>query len=115
MTDQILASGSASGPLVELTAPLSLWGGFDPGTGQIVDRSHPQCGTVLTGAIVVMPSGRGSSSSSAVLAEAMRVETAPAAFILTEPDGILAVGAHVGSMLYGVHCPIVVTAVPPSG
>ena len=45
-----------------LTEPLSLWGGMDPAIGLLIDARHPQRGMSLTGRIVVMPSGRGSSS-----------------------------------------------------
>ena len=55
-----------------------------------------------------MPSGRGSSSSSYVLAEAIRAGTAPAAIVLREPDGILALGAIVARELYGARVPVVV-------
>jgi len=55
-----------------------------------------------------MPSGRGSSSSSSVLAEAVRAGTAPAAVVLLEPDPILAVGAVVAAELYDRRMPVVV-------
>ena len=57
-----------------------------------------------------MPSGRGSSSSSSVLAEAIRAGTAPAAIVLGEADPILALGAIVARELYGTTIPVVVTA-----
>lgn len=91
-----------------LDEPLSLWGGFDSATGEVTDRHHSQAGEVLTGRIVVMPSGRGSSSSSSVLAEAIRVGTAPAAIVLREPDDIILLGALVADMLYGKVCPVLV-------
>src|SRR5687767_13290425 len=87
---------------------LSLWGGMDPATGELIDRHHPQCGANLAGRVVVMPSGRGSSSSASVLAEAVRAGTAPAAIVLREPDLILAIGAAVAEELYGVRIPVVV-------
>lgn len=87
---------------------LSLWGGMDPATGELIDAHHPQRGAVLTGRAVVMPSGRGSSSSASVLAEAVRAGTAPAAILLGEPDLILAIGAAVAEELYGVRVPVVV-------
>jgi len=90
---------------------LSLWGGMDPASGKVIDGHHPQLGASLTGRIVVMPSGRGSSSSASVLAEAVRAKTAPAAIVLAEPDLILAIGAAVAEELYGVRVPILV--VPP--
>jgi predicted aconitase with swiveling domain len=55
-----------------------------------------------------MVSGRGSSSASTVLAEAIRLGTAPAAIVLAEPDPILVVGAMVAETLYGRRCPVVV-------
>ena len=57
-----------------------------------------------------MPSGRGSSSSSSVLAEAIRAGTAPAAIVLGEADPILALGAIVARELFGTTIPVVVTA-----
>ena len=53
-----------------------------------------------------MPSGRGSSSSASVLAEAVRARTAPAAILLGEPDLILSIGAAVAEELYGVRVPV---------
>jgi predicted aconitase with swiveling domain len=91
-----------------LREPLSLWGGMDPTTGELIDVHHPQRGANLAGRVVVMASGRGSSSSASVLAEAVRAGTAPAAFVLGEPDLILAIGAAVAEELYGVRVPIVV-------
>ena len=96
------------GRALVLDEPLSLWGGMDPATGEIVDAHHPQRGARLTGRVVLMPSGRGSSSSASVLAEAVRAGTAPAAIVLGEPDLILAIGSAVAEELYGVSVPIVV-------
>lgn len=98
----------AEGPALVLAEPLSLWGGMDPATGLLVDAHHPQRGVLLTGRVVVMRGSRGSSSSASVLAEAVRAGTAPAAFVLAEPDLILAVGAAVAEELYGVVVPVVV-------
>ena len=108
---QILVPGSASGPVLHLDEPLSLWGGLDPGSGKIIEGSHPQFGESVTGRVVVMPHGRGSSSSSSVLAEALRCGVGPAGFVLTEPDLILVIGALVARHLYGSQCPIVVAGV----
>jgi predicted aconitase with swiveling domain len=103
-----LAPGAGRGPVVALEEPLSLWGGMDPQTGIVIDQRHPQAGTSLAGRVVVMPSGRGSSSSSSILAEAIRAGSAPVAIILREADPILAIGAIVAEELYGRSIPIVV-------
>jgi uncharacterized protein len=103
-----LVAGEAAGPALVLEAPLSLWGGMDPHTGRLSDHHHPQLGATLTGQVLVMPSGRGSSSSSSVLAESIRLGTAPLAILLSDPDDILVLGALVAEYLYARTCPIVV-------
>jgi uncharacterized protein len=99
---------TAEGSALVLTDGLSLWGGMDPATGEIIDVHHPQRGANVAGRILVMPSGRGSSSSASVLAEAVRAGTAPRAIVLGEPDLILAIGSAVAEELYGVAVPVVV-------
>jgi predicted aconitase with swiveling domain len=103
-----LVDGEAEGAIALLSIPLSFWGGLDPASGRIIDRSHPAFGEALSGRVLAMPSGRGSSSTSSVLAEAIRRGTAPAAIILAAPDAIIAVGAIVARKLYGAACPILV-------
>jgi uncharacterized protein len=110
-----LLAGEAAGPALVLEAPLSLWGGLDPHTGRVSDPHHPQFGATVTGRVLVMPAGRGSSSSSSVLAEAVRLGTAPLAILLAEPDEILVLGALVAEELYGRTCPILVLPQAPGG
>ena len=103
-----LVAGHASGLALVLDEPLSFWGGLDPATGALIDTHHPQRGATLAGRVLVMPSGRGSSSSSYVLAEAIRAGTSPLAIVLRESDGIVALGAIVARELYGTLVPVVV-------
>lgn len=103
-----LVEGQASGPLMRWLAPLSFWGGFEAATGRVVDRTHPAFGACVSGRVLLMPCGRGSSSASSVLAEAIRLGTAPAAILLGSPDPIIAVGAIVASRLYAKVCPVAV-------
>lgn len=103
-----LVPGTGRGLVVRLDEPLSLWGGMDPQTGAVTDPHHPQAGRSVAGCVVVMPSGRGSSSSSSILAEAIRSGAAPAAIILLEADPILALGSIVAGELYGRSIPVVV-------
>lgn len=98
----------ATGIALVLDEPLSLWGGMDPATGEVIDAHHPQRGANLAGRVVVMPAARGSSSSASVLAEAVRAGAAPAAILLGEPELILAIGAAVAEELYGRVVPVVV-------
>jgi uncharacterized protein len=101
-----------SGEVLLLEEPLSLWGGVDVGTGVIIEEGHPQFGECLKGRIVVMPHGRGSSSSSSVLAELLRTGFGPAAIVSRLPESILVIGALVADYLYGSLCPVVVSAQP---
>ncbi|MDT8307157.1 MAG: DUF126 domain-containing protein, partial [Anaerolineae bacterium] len=70
-----LVDGEAEGEALVLSEPLSLWGGLDPETGEIIDRRHPASGEVVTGRVLVLPAGRGSSSASSILLEAVRLDT----------------------------------------
>jgi len=107
MSAHCLVHGTATGPSLKLDDPLSFWGGFDSASGKVIDRFHPQHGACLSGAILFMARGRGSSSGASVLAEAIRLGTAPAAIILLDRDAIIATGALVAQMLYGKDCPVV--------
>jgi predicted aconitase with swiveling domain len=102
-----LVPGEAEGIALVLGEPLSFWGGLDPATGRVIDVHHPQHGALVTGRVLVLPAGRGSSSSSYVLAEAIRGGVAPAAIVLREPDRIVALGAIVARELYGARVPVV--------
>ena len=105
-----LVSGKADGPAFVLKEPLSFWGGLDAATGEITDRWHPQSGAILADRILVMESGRGSSSGSSVLAEAIRRGTGPTGIVMLTRDAIVTVGAMVAIELYGVSCPVVLAA-----
>jgi len=104
----VLVAGSGQGLALVLPQRLSLWGGLDPDTGEIIDRRHPASGENVQGRVLVFPAGRGSSSASSILLEAVRQGTAPAAIITAEPDPILALGAAVAREMYEKAPPIVV-------
>jgi predicted aconitase/predicted aconitase with swiveling domain len=99
-------AGHAEGEVLALDDALSFWGGVHESSGDIIDTHHPQHGARVTGRILLMPRGRGSSSSSSVLAELIRNGSAPAAILLGAPDPILALGAMVAEALYGRTTPM---------
>jgi predicted aconitase with swiveling domain len=102
-----LVAGQANAPVFLLHEPLSFWGGLHAATGKIIERRHPQFGQCVSGKVLVMEAGRGSSSGSSVLAEAIRVGAGPAAIVLLTRDAIVTVGAMVAAELYGKECPVV--------
>ena len=103
-----LVHGHAAGRSLVLDEPLSFWGGVDATTGMIVDTHHPQVGQSIVGRILVLPSGRGSSSSSSVLAESIRNAVGPAGIVLAMIDPIIALGCLVAYELYGASTPVAV-------
>lgn len=106
LTAKVLFSGEASGPVLCLDAPLSFWGGFDPATGDILDKNHPQQGRCIAGKVLVLPATRGSGGTPGGIAEAIRKGTAPAAIIMREADTNVMIGAAVAHKLYGLRCPV---------
>ncbi len=98
--------GEACGALAVSTVPLSFWGGFDPASGRVTDVHHDLCGQSLAGKVLVMPFSRGSSSSSGVLLESIRLKTCPAAIITETAEPILAIASIIARELYGRWVPV---------
>ncbi|CAN5703513.1 DUF126 domain-containing protein [soil metagenome] len=105
---RVLLAGTASGTALVLDDPLSFWGGLDAESGRIIDQRHPQRDSTVGGRVLVMRAGRGSSSSSTLLAEAIRNGCGPAAIVLAEADEIVVLGALVAGLLDGASPPVVV-------
>lgn len=108
MRGTVIIPGQAEGELLISHEPLSFWGGYDYRTGEIIDRRHPLSGSVAVGRILGVPFSRGSSTTTAVLLEAVRVGTAPAAIVTTSVDSFLALASIVANELYGRSIPLVV-------
>ncbi|MFP3558705.1 DUF126 domain-containing protein [Paraburkholderia sp. SIMBA_049] len=107
LVGDVLVSGTANAERILLEKPLSFWGGYDSNAGKIIDRTHPNVGESLAGKVMVMAHAKGSSSSSSVLAEAIRNGTGPAGIILMERDLIISIGAIVAAELYNLAVPVV--------
>jgi predicted aconitase with swiveling domain len=99
---------AVTGSRIELSAPLSFWGGYDPQTGTITDPAHPQFGEVLTGRIVVLERTSGSTSAPGALLESLRLGTGPAGFELSEPDAVVIVATELARSLYGIDVPVTI-------
>jgi predicted aconitase with swiveling domain len=106
LTGKISHPGVAEGEVLLLTQPVSFWGGVDH-HGEIIDVHHAQHKAKMTNKILVMPSGRGSSSATAVLAELIRTGDGPLAIVMLQCDTILVIGALVSAEIYGISMPIV--------
>ncbi len=102
-----LVVGQAQGEALVSDEPLSFWGGYDQHTGEIIDRRHPLSGQVAAGRILALPSTRGSSTTTAILLEAIRLGTAPAALLTAGPDPFLALASIVADEMYQKLLPII--------
>ncbi|WP_338806964.1 aconitase X [Pseudomonas chlororaphis] len=102
-----LVHGTAQGEVLFSDVPLSLWGGVDPYTSEVIDRHHPLSGKLLAGKVLVIPSGRGSCSGSAVIMELLLNGKAPAALVFAEDEEILTLGALVAQEIFQTSIPVV--------
>jgi hypothetical protein len=102
-----LVEGFAEGAALVSPDAFSLTGELDPKTGMVVNSRSRLYNECISGRIFVFPYGRGSSCTSAILAEAIRLQTAPAAIINITVEPILFVGAVVAEYLYERTVPIV--------
>jgi len=99
--------GTARGQALVSTEPLSFWGGYDWKSGEITDRRHPLSGCNARGKVLAIPFTRGSSTTTAVLLEAIRAGTAPVAILTTATDFFFALASVVADELYARPLPLV--------
>src|SRR3984957_9432191 len=107
MSGQARIAGDAAGGVLASRGPLSFWGGYDYRTGEIIDRRHPLSGQIATGRVLALPNTIGSSTTTAVLLEAIRAGTAPAAILTIGVDSFLALASVVSNEMYGRSIPLV--------
>ena len=104
---KVVIPGEARGAALVGNEPLSFWGGYDWKTGEIIDRRHVLSGEIARDKILAIPFTRGSSTTTAVLLEAIRAKTAPAAIITTDTDFFFALASVVAEELYAAPLPLV--------
>ena len=112
MADRIIAgrvivAGEAEGEALVTHDALSFWGGYDFHTGEIIDKHHPLAGVRAGGRVLAVPFSKGSSTTTAVLLEAVRAGTAPAAILTTGTDAFFALASIVADVMYGKSFPVV--------
>jgi len=101
-----IVAGVSRGLALVSAQPFSFWGDLDPATGKIIDPRNEFFGKSIKDRVFVYPRGRGSSTTSAILLEAVRCDTAPCAIINVEVEPILALGAIVAQEVYGKTVPM---------
>lgn len=110
LNGKVVIPGEARGKALVSDEPLSFWGGYDWQTGEIIDRRHNLSGSIAKDTILAIPFTRGSSTTTAVLLEAIRAKTAPAAIITTDIDFFFALASVVADELYASPLPLIALA-----
>ncbi|MFK3666789.1 aconitase X [Ochrobactrum teleogrylli] len=110
-TARSILPGTAEGPILATTEPLSFWGGIDPASGKIIDVHHPLHGQSIRGAALMMPSTRGSCTGSGVLLDLALNGMAPAALIFSQTEDVVTLGALIADKMFD-H-PLPVLRLPP--
>jgi cis-L-3-hydroxyproline dehydratase len=101
-----LVGGDAAGPVLSTGEGLSFWGGVAPESGEVIDVHHPLAGQLLTGAVLVMPTSRGSCTGSGVLLDLILNGKGPVALVFREAEDVLTLGALVAAELFGKSLPV---------
>lgn len=88
-----ISRGHVRGPIIVTKDALSFLGGVDPDTGTVIDSNHELHGRKISGKILAIPSGKGSTVGSYVIYQMFKNKTAPLAIIALEAEPIIATGA----------------------
>ena len=104
---RVIVAGEADAEALVTHDALSFWGGYDFHTGEIIDKHHPLAGVCAAGRVLAVPFTKGSSTTTAVLLEAVRAGTAPAAILTTGVDAFVALASIVAGVMYGKSFPVV--------
>jgi cis-L-3-hydroxyproline dehydratase len=103
---QVILGGGAEGRVVAAAEALSFWGGVDPANGRVIDVRHPLHGVSLAGAVLMLPTSRGSCSGSGVLLDLALNGRAPAALLFREPEDVLTLGALAAAEMFAAPLPV---------
>ena len=77
-------------------------------------QHHPLAGVRAAGRMLAVPFSKGSSTTTAVLLEAVRAGTAPAAIVTTGVDAFFALASIVADVMYGKSFPVIALEPPTS-
>jgi predicted aconitase with swiveling domain len=88
-----ISKGRAQGSVLITRDSLSFLGGVNPESGIITDPNHELYGQEITGKILVIPSGKGSTVGSYIIYQMFKYKTAPLGLIALEAEPIIATGA----------------------
>ena len=91
-------AGSAEGPALVSSTPMSFYGGVDPNSGVVVERGHELQGQSIRGRVLVFPNGKGSTVGSYIMYRLKKNGNAPSAIVNEKCETIVAVGAIISEI-----------------
>jgi predicted aconitase with swiveling domain/8-oxo-dGTP pyrophosphatase MutT (NUDIX family) len=91
-------AGTARGRALVFREALSLLGGIDAKTGEVLNESSGLKGASVAGEILVFPGGKGSTAGSYVLYSLKAVGKAPAALVCDRAEAVVATGAIISEI-----------------
>ena len=95
---RLIKAGRGEGPALVSSAPIGFLGGVDPDTSVVLEPGHPLQGKSIAGAVLVFPTGKGSTVGSYTILRLGRAGHGPAAMINAESEAIVAVGAIIADI-----------------
>lgn len=101
------ANRTTTGTLLTSDLELSLWGGVDPKTGEVIDRFHPLSGRCLKDTILAVPRGRGSCGISVMMMELIVNGMGSKALIFQRREEIITLGVMVAEELFAKTAAVV--------
>lgn len=90
--------GKIQGEALVTDEAISFFGGVDPETGVVVERSHALHGQSIAGKVLVFPTGKGSTVGSYTLYRLKLNGHAPLAILNAECETITAVGCIIAEI-----------------
>lgn len=89
---RVIVEGSAEGPVLFSPQDLSFLGGVDPDTGTIQATDNDLRGDSVKDAVLVFPTGCGSTVGSYIIYRLRKAGCAPAAIVNARADPVIAAG-----------------------
>lgn len=93
-----VSGGSATGLALVTESPISFLGDVDFETGRITDPDSELCGESVEDAVLVFPTGRGSTVGSYVIYGLAKNRKAPVAMVNEKAEAIVATGAVISDI-----------------
>jgi predicted aconitase with swiveling domain len=93
-----IKAGRGRGTALVSLEPIGFLGGVDPETGIVIEKGHPLEGEVVSGRVLVFPTGKGSTVGSYTMYRLASNDLAPVAIVNAQSEAIVAVGAIISNI-----------------